>query len=213
MPTPPTEDDILDAAAAIVVGDGTDALGYARIAQRLHVGFDQITAVYPVFEQLLASLITRETGDLTRIIVDNVDRDPRGGLPSRIFGYALGAVYEQPVARALYLVDPRGLQRIMRAVDGVARVPDLTIHPDLIPALQEAGMVRPDVDTHAFAAIISVLGSGISMSAPGQQLDAVAAGLRTMLERGVDADVVDTTPGKLVFAHYAALLAAGARQS
>jgi hypothetical protein len=208
----PTEDDILDAAAAIVVGDGADALGYARIARHLDATFEDVAAVYPLFEELLAALLTRETGDLARIIADNVDRDPRGGLPSRIFGYALGAVYEHPVARALYLSDPAGLARIMRAVDGVATVPDLTIHPGLLPALQEVGMVRADVDAHAVAAVISVLGSGVAMSAPGQHLDAVATGLVAMLERGVDADVVDTTPGKLVFARYASTLSVGARR-
>jgi hypothetical protein len=210
MHTTPTEDSILDAAVAIVVGDGADALGYARIAQRLAVGLEDVMAVYPLFEDLLAALLTRETGDLARIIAENVDRDPRGGLPSRIFGYALSAVYEHPIARALYLGDPGGLERIMRAVDGVARVPDLTIHPGLLPALQEVGMARADVDARAIAAVISVLGSGVAMSAPGQQLDAVAGGLVWLLERGVDADVVDTTPGKLVFAEYAATLAVGA---
>jgi AcrR family transcriptional regulator len=212
MYTTPTRDDVLDAAAAIIVGDGADALGYARIAQHLDVTFDDVTALYPLFEELLAALLTRETGDLVRIIADNVDRDPRGGLPSRIFGYALGAIYEHPVARALYLADPGGLERIMRAIDGVARVPDLTIHPELLPALQRAGMVRLDVDAEAIAAVVSVLGSGIAMSAPGQQLDAVASGLISMLERGVDADVTDTTPGKLVFARYAATLAVGAHR-
>jgi AcrR family transcriptional regulator len=212
MYTTPTHDDVLDAAAAIVVGDGADALGYARIAQHLDVTFDDVTTLYPLVEELLAALLTRETGDLVRIIADNVDRDPRGGLPSRIFGYALGAIYEHPVARALYLADPGGLERIMRAIDGVARVPDLTIHPELLPALQRAGMVRLDVDAEAIAAVVSVLGSGIAMSAPGQQLDAVASGLISMLERGVDADVTDTTPGKLVFARYAATLAVGAHR-
>jgi hypothetical protein len=212
MYTTPTHDDVLDAAAAIVVGDGADALGYARIAQHLDVTFDDVTTLYPLFEELLAALLTRETGDLVRIIADNVDRDPRGGLPSRIFGYALGAIYEHPVARALYLADPEGLERIMRVIDGVARVPDLTIHPQLLPDLQRAGMVRLDVDAYAIAAVVSVLGSGIAMSAPGQQLDAVASGLISMLERGVDADVTDTTPGKLVFARYAATLAVGARR-
>jgi hypothetical protein len=212
MYTTPTHDDVLDAAAAIVVGDGADALGYARIAQHLDVTFDDVTTLYPLFEELLAALLTRETGDLVRIIADNVDRDPRGGLPSRIFGYALGAIYEHPVARALYLADPEGLERIMRVIDGVARVPDLTIHPQLLPDLQRAGMVRLDVDAYAIAAVVSVLGSGIAMSAPGQQLDAVASGLISMLERGVDADVTDTTPGKLVFARYAATLAVRAHR-
>lgn len=207
MTTTPTPDRILDTAADIVIGDGVDALGYGTIAQRLGATLDQITAAFPVFEELLAALLTRQTAAMLRVIVDNVERDPKGGLPSRIFGYALAAVYEHPLARALYLSDPAGLNRIMRAVDGVAAVPDLTIHPELLPALQDAGMVRRDVDPHAVGAVISVLGSGVAMSAPGQLIDAVADGLTAMLERAVDADVADTTPGKLVFLRCAENLA------
>jgi hypothetical protein len=207
--TPSSAGRILDAAAAILIGDGVDALHYTTLAQRLAVEPDAVSAVYPVFEDLLAALLTRETNDLVRVVADNVERDPHGGLPSRIFGYALTAVYEHPLARALYLTDPAGLNRIMRAVDGIAAVPDLTIHPGLLPALQDAGMARRDVDPHAITAVISVLGSGVAMSAPGQLIDAVTEGLVTMLERGVDADVADTTPGKLVFARYAEALAVG----
>jgi len=210
-PTPSAES-ILHAASAIVVGDGVETLGYGALAQRLGVTPAQVSEVFPVFESLLAALFTRETGDLARLIAANVERDPRGGLPSRIFSYALGAIYEHPFARALYLEDPAALNRIMRSIDGVVVVPDLTIHPGLLPALQAAGMARTDVNPEAIAAVISVLGSGIAMSAPGQLLDAVTEGLVTMLERGVDADVTDTTPGKLVFARYAETLAVTTRQ-
>lgn len=205
--TTPTERDILDAAATIVVGDQTDALSYSRLAHRLGSTIDAVRAVYPVFETLVASLLTRETAMLTRVIVDNVDRDPRGGLPSRIFSYALCAVYEQPLARALYLDDPAGLARIVRMTDGVAELPTLSLHPDLLPELQRAGMMRADIAPARVAAVIDVAGAGIAMSAPRQQLDAVAAGLRMLLERAVDADVVDTTPGKALLARYTATVA------
>lgn len=199
----PTAEQILDAASAIVIGDGIQALRYPTLAQRLSVDEATVRQAFPVFENLIASLITRETQALLHVIVDHVDRDPRGGLPSRIFRYALVAVFEHPFARALYLDDPAGLNRVMRSIDGVAAVPDLTVHPELLPALQDAGMVRPDADPHAVAAVISVLGSGVAMSAPGQLIDTVADGLALMLERAVDADVADTTPGKRVFAQYA----------
>lgn len=207
-PTNLRPEQILEAAASITIGDGFAALGYGTIAERLGCERADVTAVFPVFEELLAQLLTRKTAELTRIIVDNVERDPRGGLPSRIFGYALGAVYELPFARALYLADPASLNSIMRAVDGVSIVPDLSIHPQLLAALQDAGMVRADVDPAAVTAVISVLGSGVAMSAPGQQLDDVAAGITMMLERSVDADVIDTTPGKNVFFRYAESLVA-----
>ncbi|RQP09321.1 MAG: hypothetical protein EAS51_12255 [Microbacteriaceae bacterium] len=201
--TTPTAEQILDAASAIVIGDGIEALSYPTLAQRLGTYEDAIRLVFPVFETLLAALFTRETHGLLKAIVDNVERDPRGGLPSRIFGYALVAVFEHPFARALYIEDPEGLNRVMRSIDGVAAVPDFTVHPELLPALQDAGMIRPDADPHQVAAVLSVLGSGVAMAAPGRLIDSVADGLKLMLERGVDADVQDTTPGKRVFAHYA----------
>ncbi len=208
-PTTPTAEQILDAASAIVIGDGIATLQYTTLAQRLETDEEAVRHIFPVFENLLAALLTRETQLLLHGVADNVERDPRGGLPSRIFGYALVAVFEHPFARALYLDDPAGLNRIMRSIDGVAAVPDLTIHPELLPALQDAGMVRPDADPHAVAAVVSVLGSGIAMSAPGQLIDVVAEGLKMMLERGVDAAVEDTTPGKRVFARYAEKVAVG----
>lgn len=208
-PTTPSAEQILDAASAIVVGDGVDALTHASIAQRLGTDEHTVREAFPFAEGLFAALFTRETAELLRRVVDNVERDPRGGLPSRIFGYALGAVYEHPFARALYLDDPAGLNRVMRAIDGVAAVPDLTIHPELLPSLQGAGMMRADADPREVAAVISVIGSGIAMAAPGQLIDVVADGLRMLLERGVDADVADTTPGKRVLAHYAERVAVG----
>ncbi|QNO38407.1 hypothetical protein H4J02_05185 [Protaetiibacter sp. SSC-01] len=201
--TTPTAEQILDAASAIVIGDGVETLRYTTLAQRLGTDVDAVRRVYPVFEDLLAALFTREAQELLHGVVDNVERDPRGGLPSRIFGYALVAVFEHPFARALYIDDPAGLNRVMRSIDGVAAVPDLTVHPELLPALQDAGMVREDADPHAVAAVISVMGSGVAMSAPGQLIDVVADGLKMLLERAVDADVDDTTPGKQIFARYA----------
>ncbi|AYF98676.1 TetR/AcrR family transcriptional regulator [Protaetiibacter intestinalis] len=206
-PTTSLAERILDAAAEIVIGDGVDALGYGTLAESLGIPRADVTAAYPVFERLLADLLTRETADLTQIVVDNVDRDPRGGLPSRIFGYALSAVYEHPLARALYIGDPDGLNRIMRAIDGVTTLPQLSIHPELLGALQAAGTARHDFDATAVTAVITVLGSGVSMSAPGQHLDSVASGLITLLERAVDAEVADTAAGKAAFFRYAETLA------
>lgn len=196
--TTPMAPRILDAAAEIVIGDGVDALGYGTLAERLGVSRDTVRAAFPVFEQLIESFLGRMTASLAHVVVDNVGRDPRGGLPSRIYGYAVSAIYEAPLARALYFTDPAGLVRLMRAADGVSTMPDLSIHPTLLPRLQEVGMARPDIDPTAIASVIRAVGSGISMSAPGQDLGNIATGLTLLLERTVDADVVDTMPGKEV---------------
>src|SRR5690606_180571 len=122
--TTPLAPRILDAAAEIVIGDGVDALGYGTLAERLGVSRADVRATYPIFEVLLGDFLARMTASLAHIVVDNVGRDPRGGLPSRIYGYAVGAIYEAPLARALYFADPEGLTRLMRVADGVSAVPD-----------------------------------------------------------------------------------------
>lgn len=197
---------ILDAAEQIVIGDGLDALGYGTLSERLGVERDAIRAVYPVFEQLLASVMLRTTASLAYAVVDNVERDPKGGLPSRIYGYALRAIYETPLARALYFADPLALGRTVRALDGVGTVPDLSIHPNMMVELQAAGMARSDVDPESINAVMQAIGSGVSMSASGQRLDEIIDGIMVLLERAVDADAVDTTPGKDVLYRYAELI-------
>jgi hypothetical protein len=205
--TTPSAQDILNAAAAIIVGDRTDALSYARLAQHLDSTVDAVRSVYPLFESLVTDLLTRETALLRRVVITHVDRDPRGGLPSRIFYYALCAIYEQPVARALYLEDPEGLQNLVRIAEGLGDLPGLSLHPELLTGLQQAGMMRADVNAEHVAAVLDVVGAGVALAAPRQQIDEVAAGLSMLLERSLDADVIDTTPGKMVFAQYTATLA------
>lgn len=194
-----TTERILDAAINIVIGDGIDALSYRTIAERLDMEHDDIVAVYPVFERLLGALLIKVMSTITMTVIDNIDRDPRGGLPSRIFGYSIAAIYENAAARALYLGDPVALSRVMRALDGLVILPELSVHPRFLVALQERGMARDDLDPNTVSAVLDVVGAGISLAAPEQQLDAVTAGLITLLERGVDTDVEDTTPGKQLF--------------
>lgn len=205
--TTPTS--VLEAAAAIVVGDGFDALSFPRIAQHLDLPVAAITAAFPSFENVLAGLLTRETAQLTRVISEHLDRDPLGGLPSRIFRYSLISIYEQPVARSLYLGEPQSLARMVHMIDGLAELPVMSLHPEFLPALQNAGMMRPDVDARGIAAVVDTVGAGIAVSATGQRIDEVATGLATLLELGADADVENTTPGKLLFAEYAATVAVG----
>lgn len=210
MDTPtPLADTILDAATQILVNDSVSALTYGSIAESTGLTRDDVATTFPMFESILTALIRREAGSMIRVIADNVDRDPRGGLPSRIYGYSLSAVYEYPLARALYLGDPEGLNRIMRAINDLTALPDLSLHPELIGALQDVGMARRDVAPDHVTAVISTLGSGISLAAASQRLDDVHDGLMFMLEHAVDADVADTTPGKLVFQQYIATLSGG----
>ena len=189
-------DRILDAASDIVVNDGVSAASTRAIANRAGLDPAEVDEVYPRHEQLLRDLLNREYAGIRRIIADNIERDPAGGLLSRIYHYALGAIHERPLSRALYLQDRESLSQIMRATHDTEFFPDVGADRPFLERLQEAGMIRADVDVDALVAFLSAYMAGAANSAPAVDVNATTAGLVALLERGVDAEVADTEPGK-----------------
>jgi len=117
----------LDAAGDLLVHDGFDAVTWKSVASRSGVAEDRVREFFDSTEDLLVSMLNREYSGMFRVIVDNIERDPLGGLMSRIYRYVFHAVYERPLARTLYLMDRDGLNRIMRASNGFAYIPQLGI--------------------------------------------------------------------------------------
>ena len=195
-PLPTMRQRILDAACDIIVNDGVAAATPRAIASRAQIDQLELDEQYASHEELLVDLLLREYRGLRRDIAEDVARDPAGGLTSRIFHYALSATYERPLARALYVMDPDGLGTILRAIQGTEFAPRLQADEQFLQALQEAGMIRPDVDIRALGAILSAFMFGSALTASSDVIDTTIAGLVMLLERAVDADVTDTEAGK-----------------
>jgi AcrR family transcriptional regulator len=206
--TPLDIDEVLDAAADAFVNDGFDAISFRRLAGKLGVDEPDLEELFGTVEQLLISMLNREYTAMFHAIVDDIERDPLGGRLSRIYRYVLSAVYERPLARALYLMDRDGLNRILRATHGFAYIPQLNIRSDFIVRMKGAGAVRDDVDAEAISAVISAVSAGTALLAPLQDLSEVVDGLTQLLERGVDTETEDTSRGKAEFFAYASSLAA-----
>ncbi len=200
-------DAVLDVAADAYVNDGLDALSLRHIASRLGVEPGAVVALVGSVEQLIVSMLTREYDGMFRAIVDNIERDPLGGRLSRIYRYVLSAVYERPLARALYLLDRESLDRIIRTTRGFAYVPRLDVPAVFIDRMKEAGVVRTDIDSAAVTAVISSVSAGAALQSADAELDDIITGLGTLLERGADTDITDTSAGKKVFLEYAASVA------
>ena len=154
-------------------------------------------------------MLAREYQGMFRVIADSIDRDPLGGLLSRIYRYLLVAVHERPLARFLYLSDSDALSTIMRSAQGIAPLPTLAVDAAFIDRMQEVGMVRRDVDPEWVSAVVTAACAGAAVTAPHRGLDHLIDGLVLLLERGVDTDATDTTAGKLAFVDYALSLAPG----
>ncbi len=196
-------DELLDAAAHLVTEDGFDAVSISQIAIRAAVSEDQVLAHFGSLEDLLVAMLNREFGRLWRDILDDLERDPRGGLMSHIYRYTISGVYESPLVRALYLADRDGLNTIMRSTHGFAYVPGFGMRTEFIERMKSVGMVRPHVDAARLSAVLSAVSAGAALTAPDSRLDLVNAGLFDLLSASVDADVDDTAPGKAAFVEFA----------
>lgn len=199
-------EELLDAAARLVVEDGFDAVSISRIAAEARVSEDQVLAHFGSLEDLLVSMLNREFTSLWTVVIDDIERDPRGGLLSHIYRYVITGVYERPLVRALFLADRDGLNTIMRSTHGFTYVPEIGTRADFIDRMKDAGMVRPEVDSQSLSAVMSAVSAGAALTAPSSQLDLVAQGLFDLLSDAVDADVADTTAGKTTYVEYSLAL-------
>ncbi len=199
-------DAVLDAAADLIVNDGYDAVTHVSIASRSGVPVEQVIEAFPTANDALVAMLNREFQGMYRTIVESIERDPRGGLLSRMYTYILASVYERPLARTLFVINRDALNSIMRNAHSFVYVPNVGIRSELIAGLQEAGMVRADVDARTISSVLSACSAGLALTAPHDDLDLVFDGLSTLLARGVDADVTDTAPGKAVFYDWATTL-------
>lgn len=196
-------DAVLDAASEIVLADGFESANLRSVAAHAGITEDQLLELFHSPGQLFVSLLNREYGGMFRVIIDHMDRDPRGGLLSRIYLHTLGAVHERPLARALYLTEPVALNAILREAYGFDYMPRLGVRASFIDMMKDAGMVRHDIDSASLSALITAVAAGAALTAPHDELDQLIDGLVVVLERSADTDAVDTSPGKAAFIAYA----------
>lgn len=207
MPAPLTDvDRILTAAADILMADGYDAVTVDAIAAHSGLAQSEVSELFETPGDALVAMLNREFAAMYAGIVDHIERDPRGGLLSRIYLYILAGIYERPLSKTLFVIDRDALNRIMRHSHSFRYVPQVGIRGEMIERLQEAGMVRRDIDASMISSVLSVCSAGLALTAPHDDLDLIIRGISDLLARSADADVADTEAGKRVFYDWATSL-------
>ncbi|GAA1684590.1 hypothetical protein GCM10009792_00560 [Microcella alkalica] len=207
MPAPLTDvDRVLTAAAGVLMADGYDAVTISAIAAHAGLPEPEVAELFATPGDALVAMLNREFSAMYAGIVDHIERDPRGGLLSRIYLYILAGIYERPLAKTLFVIDRDALNRIMRHSHSFRYVPQVGIRGEMIERLQEAGMVRRDIDATMVSSVLSVCSAGLALTAPHDDLDLVIRGISDLLSRSVDAEVDDTEAGKRVFYDWATSL-------
>jgi AcrR family transcriptional regulator len=193
----------LDVAAEIIAGGGFATLTLASLAAATGLSTDELSEQFGSLEEILVLMLNREFTGIYVSMVDHIERDPRGGLLSRVYYYTLVAVYERPLARVLYTIDREAMNTIMRSANSFGYVPGVGIRAELIEKLQAVGIVRRDVDAGTVSRMLTIFSAGLALTAPHEDLDRIVRGITDLLAQVVDVEVEDTTPGKTAFYEWA----------
>jgi AcrR family transcriptional regulator len=201
---------VLDVAGGIVARGGFERLTLKSLGIAAGVSERSLIRQFGTIQEALVLMLNREFTGIYVSVVEHIDRDPRGGLLSRIYYYTLSATYERPLARMLYTVDRNAMNSIMRTANSFGYLPGVGIRADFIESMQVAGMARRDIDASTISRMLTIYSAGLALTAPHDDLDRAVSGVTEILSRVVDAAVADTTPGKAAFYDWAMSLS-GAR--
>ena len=199
-------DEVLTTAEQVFLEKGIVADFTPQVADRSHVSLDTLSSLYSAPLDLPVAMLNREFTRMYQGILANIERDPRGGLLSRMYTYVFTEVYERPVARTLYMIDRNALHDLMVHQHAKNYVPSGDIQVELVQTLQDAGMVRPEVEPELVSSAITVMSGGLALTAPHENLGEIVDSLMSMLGFAFDSDVEDTTAGKKAFYAWATSL-------
>jgi AcrR family transcriptional regulator len=197
---------ILDAAADIIVDGGFDRVTLDRVADAAGTSKAEIISEFGSLEETLIVMLNREFTGIYLSTVDQIERDPRGGLLSRIYFYTFAAMYERPLAKVLYTTDRDAMNSILRSANSLGYMPGVGLRTSFIESMQRVGMVKQDLDAEMVSHMITIFSAGLAITAPHRDLDLVVSGITDLIARSIDAEVDDTTPGKVVYYDWATSL-------
>ena len=199
-------DSVLTSAEHVFLENGIVDDFVPQVAEHSDVPADTILSLYSQPLDLPVAMLNREFTRMYQGILANIERDPRGGLLSRMYTYVFTEVYERPVARTLYMIDRTALHSLMVHQHAKNYVPSGEIQVDLVQTLQDAGMVRSTVEPELVSSAITVMSGGLALTAPHENLGEIVESLMSMLGFAFDAEVEDTTLGKKAFYSWATSL-------
>jgi AcrR family transcriptional regulator len=204
-------DELLTTTENLFLEKGVKETTLETVSQRCGVSLAEVEELYPTAMDLQVAMLNREFTRMYRGIMENVERDPRGGLLSRMYTYILTQVYERPVARTLFMIDRSALHELMTHQYARVYLPSVQIRRELAEKLQEVGMIKPGVDPGLVSSCMTVISGGLALTAPHANLDEIVEALMKMFGQEFDADVSDTRAGKALFYDWATSLETATR--
>jgi AcrR family transcriptional regulator len=198
---------ILDSAAALIARYTFDKTTMEDIAREAGVSKGALYLHFKSKEDLVETLILRESERAANSIFARIMNDEEGGNLFKVFTMSMMAVAESPLLRALYTNDRRLLGDMIRRI---GRSPlfqqGFEFSQTFVEQMQAAGLIRADlradVVTYLFALIrfgVLTVEDYLTVKNP-PPLEDVASLIAEMLQRTLAPEGCNSEAGKEAFA-------------
>jgi TetR/AcrR family acrAB operon transcriptional repressor len=200
------ETHILAAAAVLFMRYGFDKTSVADIAREAGISKGAIYLHFASKEALFEALLLREMQSYSAEWLTRVEADPAGGTLGGMYRNVLQALNASPLMAALFKQDRRLLGAYLRNPQAALRTRTHgSMRHELIRLLQQAGVVRQDLDPVIVAHIMNMLAYGlvamdeIMDPADIPPTEAVIAGIAELMDRALaPPEGADSAAGKAV---------------
>lgn len=204
---------ILKAAEAAFIHYGFDKTTLNDIAQAAGIARSTLYSRWKKKDALFATLIARELSAFVDNWLARVEDDPQGGTFAGIFKNALLSIYDSPLIEALYKNDRQLMGSFVhRMAAGDFYAQRLALNRSFLEQLQQAGIVRADLDILGFAYIANCLHYGVLCMSDmisddyAPPMTQILASLAETVERMVTPpDPGDSEAGKQIIREYVAI--------
>ena len=186
------QEQILDAAAAVIIRLGYDKTSMSDIAGEAGLSRRTVYQYFNRKEALFEALLYREYMQYAQTWLEQIDADPRGGTIGGFYRATFHAVNRHPLIAAMLRRDQRVIGNYLRKRDNLfAQMYSEVNTPGFFRALQAAKAIRQDVDAAVIVHIVEMLSYGqltIGDFKPLDQFppyDAVMEALADMMDRAL----------------------------
>lgn len=153
---------ILDAASKLIIQYGFDKTTVDDIAREAHVSKGAIYLHWPGKEDLFEALIWREVWDYVDEWLQAVMADPVGGTFVAMYKHSLLSLVQRPLMNALYTRDLRIIGDYILRHDPNFTTKRYLLGVEFMRMMQEANLLRKDIDPETVAYIFGCLSYGLS---------------------------------------------------
>ncbi len=183
---------ILDAAAAVIIRLGYDKTTMSDIAQEAGASRRTVYMYYKGKEEIFEALLYREYMLYAQTWLEQIEADPNGGTIGGVYRAIFHAVNSRPLIAAMLRRDRRVVGAYLRKRDNLFNQMVSGVNTvAFFQALQEAGAIRKDIDAAVILHIVEMLSYGqltIGEFKPADQFppyDAVMQALAELLDRAL----------------------------